>query len=105
MWRFALKITSDNTAAFMRATRRVLEDKLDVAIDIVKGQAILLAPYDTGYLRGTIVSLRRGLRGFIGATASYAPHQEMGTSRMPAQPFLVPAVVMSKEKLRKLFAR
>ncbi len=101
-----MKITSDNTNAFMRATRRVVEDKLEVAIKIVEGQAILLVPVDTGYLKGSITSRRRGLRGFVGTMAvDYAPHVEMGTSRMPAQPFLVPAVMMNKEKLRKLFAR
>ena len=93
----------DNSAAFLRKADRRIQDKLEVAASIVEGQAILLAPVDTGYLKGSIGKRVTRKSAFVGASAEYAPHVEMGTSRMAAQPFLVPALELSKAKIEKLF--
>lgn len=56
------------------------------------------APVDTGNLRASISSTITGdgrngtMRAEIGPTAEYAGFVEHGTSRMPAQPYLYPAV-------------
>ena len=67
------------------------------ARDIVK-DAKLLAPVDTGNLRASIghsdlrsVGRSGDLSVEIGPTASYGVFLELGTSRMPAQPFMGPA--------------
>lgn len=55
------------------------------------------APVDTGRLRSSITYektiLQSGLaRIFVGTNVEYAPHVEFGTVKMPAQPFLRPAL-------------
>lgn len=50
----------------------------------------------TGRLRGSITwrlgEDARGLYADIGSAVLYAPYVELGTSRMPAYPFLLPAL-------------
>lgn len=64
----------------------------------VEHTAKLLAPVDTGNLKGSISTSDLRAMGTSGsieaevrATAEYAIYQEVGTSRMPAQPFMGPA--------------
>lgn len=94
----------DNSAAFMQDARKRTEAKLEAAAQIVEGQAILLAPVLTGNLKNSITHRVTGLTAFVGATADYAAHVEFGTSKQSAQPFLVPALEMSKAKIRRLFS-
>lgn len=62
----------------------------------VERRAKQLAPVDTGRLRSSITheTGREGgeLVGRVGTNVDYAPHQELGTSRMAAQPYLRPAL-------------
>lgn len=62
----------------------------------VEGQAKQLAPVDTGRLRSSITHEveRQGeeVVGRIGSNVEYAAHQEFGTSRMAAHPYLRPAL-------------
>lgn len=55
-----------------------------------------LCPVDTGRLRSSITNEigqdGEGLVATIGTDVEYAPHVELGTSRMAAQPFLLPAL-------------
>lgn len=63
----------------------------------VESAAKRLAPVDTGRLRSSITwRLERdsaGLMAVVGTNVHYAPYQEFGTSRMPAHPFLRPALM------------
>lgn len=56
-----------------------------------------LAPVDTGRLRSSINwRIERdpfGLRAVVGTNVHYAVYQEFGTSKMPAHPFLRPALL------------
>jgi HK97 gp10 family phage protein len=70
----------------------------------VQSAARSLCPVDTGRLRSSIV-MRKGRDGLgfyveIGTSVSYAPFVEFGTSRMRAQPFLLPAVAQATGFLR-----
>lgn len=62
----------------------------------VESRAKHLAPVDTGRLRSSItheMGTEGGdLVGRVGTNVEYARHQELGTSRMAAQPFLRPAL-------------
>lgn len=62
----------------------------------VETAAKRLAPVDTGRLRSSITRElgedAQGLVARIGTNVEYAIHQEFGTSKMAAQPFLVPAL-------------
>ena len=55
-----------------------------------------LCPVDTGRLRSSITNEigqdSEGLVATIGTNVEYAPHVELGTSKMAAQPFLLPAL-------------
>lgn len=58
----------------------------------IEGTAKGLAPVDTGNLKNSIGSQEVGpLEAEVRATANYAVYLEMGTSRMPAQPYMGPA--------------
>lgn len=55
-----------------------------------------LCPVDTGRLRSSITNELgadgQGLVATIGTNVEYAPHVELGTSRMAPQAFLLPAL-------------
>ena len=60
---------------------------------VVKNDAKMLAAFDTGFMRESIEAEPRGfLTWVVNVWAAYGKHVELGTSRMKAQPFLVPAV-------------
>lgn len=62
---------------------------------------------DTGRLRSSIthdVRIERGgVIGRVGTNVEYAPHLELGTSRMAARPFLRPAVFNNREEIVQQF--
>ena len=55
-----------------------------------------LCPVDTGRLRSSITNeigqADQGLVAAVGTDVEYAPYVELGTSKMAAQPFLLPAL-------------
>lgn len=62
----------------------------------VERAAIRNCPVDTGRLRSSITNEigqdGEGLLAVIGTNVEYAPYVELGTSKMAAQPFLLPAL-------------
>jgi len=58
----------------------------------LRAEAQYEAPVDTGFLRSSISASVNGLEAEVGPTADYAFYVEHGTSRMPGQPFLFPAL-------------
>lgn len=62
----------------------------------VERRAKMLCPVDTGRLRSSVThaTFREDgmLTEHIGTDVEYAPYVELGTSKMPAQPFLRPAL-------------
>lgn len=62
----------------------------------VEGAAKRLCPVDTGRLRSSITNAighdEQGLVAVIGTNVEYAAFVELGTSKMPAQPYLRPAL-------------
>jgi HK97 gp10 family phage protein len=75
--------------------------------EFVEGQAKLLAPVDTGNLRGSITYQvnEENQSVMIGTNTEYAVHQEKGTSRTQAQPFLTPAAENNIKEIRALAER
>ena len=63
----------------------------------IERDAKIMAPVDTGNLKNSISTDVTGdgrtasMRATIGPTAHYGIYQELGTSRMAAQPYLFPA--------------
>ena len=98
-----------------------LEAALIQAGVIVEGAASLLAPVDTGRLRGSITwqTIRSGSKAgdaqdeiskprardevHIGSNVEYAQHVEYGTRRTRAQPYLRPALMNNKARITREF--
>lgn len=74
------------------ASKAVRKTAYDIQRDAQAG-----APVDTGFLRASISvefvgdGRFNGTAAEIGPTAEYGIYQELGTSEMPAQPYLAPA--------------
>ena len=94
-----------------------VEDAISKALEasalLVEGQAKLLAPVGQypkgsgkvgGNLRNSITHEIKGKEARVGTPVSYAIFQELGTSKMAAQPYLNPALEMNKGNIRKIFA-
>lgn len=85
-----------------------VEDAISKALTasalVVEGTAKNLAPVDTGNLRNSITHEVEGPEARVGTNISYAIYQELGTSKMAAQPFLNPALEQNKGNIRKIFA-
>lgn len=52
-----------------------------------------ICPVDTGTLKNSIAVAYEGGRAEISANTDYAAYVEFGTSKMSAQPFLVPSLL------------
>ena len=88
------------------ALGKAVEHTTQVAIS----DAEVNAPVDTGMLKQSIVhgsDVVRGsdsVTGIVGTSAYYAIYQEMGTVKMAAHPFLMPALNANKSTFEQ-FAR
>ncbi len=73
---------------------------------LVERDAKINAPVDTGRLRSSITNRIEiegdQLVGIVGTNVEYASFQEFGTSKMPAHPFLFPALESNKSKIKDL---
>ena len=61
-----------------------------------------LAPVDTGRLRASITHLVDDRSVTIGTNVEYAKYQEIGTSRMKAQPFLEPGIMNNMDEYKEI---
>ena len=75
------------------AEKAVADETEEVAQDMRDG-----APYLTGALREGIQAEHDGLTGQAVSTAAHSMAVEVGTSRMPAQPFAQPAAERSRTR-------
>ena len=75
------------------------------ALDI-EAQAKSRAPVDTGLLRNSINASPTGpLEWTVESPVSYSVYQEFGTRKMPAHPYMLPAVEFVKPSLESAFRR
>ena len=74
-----------------------IEERVSAAIaagaETVKEYAQSVCPVDTGALRDSIAVSQDGMNAEVSANTDYAAYVEFGTSKMSAQPFLVPALL------------
>ena len=73
----------------------------------IAGAGAQNAPVDTGALRNTITSeshMEGDLTYIVQDGVEYGIFQELGTSRMAAQPFLVPAIEAWAQRFQNAFA-
>ena len=64
----------------------------DLAAEQALEEADRRAPVDTGYLQEHIIVEKRGRFWSLVSQAAYSIWVEFGTSKMAAQPFLIPAL-------------
>ena len=72
----------------------------------ITGDAAQLAPVDTGALRNSITAeshMENDLLFIVQDGVEYGIYQEFGTSRMAAQPFLIPAFEKWVDKFQQAF--
>jgi HK97 gp10 family phage protein len=95
-----------NKAAVQAQMERKLDARLALAGEFVTGAAKLLAPVDTGNLRGSIDHRKAGrLIQRIGTNVEYAAYVELGTRRMRARPYLLPALIENKREIMRIIKR
>lgn len=75
---------------------------------VIETTAKRLAPVDTGTLRSSIGHVvnrmgRHAVKAVVGSNVEYAPHQEYGTYKMEAQPFLRPALENNRKRIIRIF--
>ena len=85
-------------AEFDKAIKKSL---VEIGITVAEASADR-APVDTGRLRNDTASYPHERDVVVGYTVEYAPNQELGTSRMKAQPYLRPAVNTSINDIKKI---
>ena len=84
---------TDNTEEVKSELLEKIERGLIACGLTAEGHAKSLCPVDTGRLRNSITNQvdMSEQAVYIGTNVEYAPYVELGTSRMPARPFLRPA--------------
>lgn len=101
--------------AVIKQVSTKVEAAMMKAVLWVEADAKKLCPVDTGRLRASIThrvisaktSWRKGskdiIQGRVGTNVHYAPYQELGTDKMPAQPYLRPALEKNWGKIKTMF--
>lgn len=90
---------SDLPAAY----RSVVAESIDTGSAIIESEAHGRVPIDEGDLDASIGRNVRedGLQAAVGSGLDYAPHVELGTENMPAQPWLYPSFLVGARFVRK----
>lgn len=71
----------------------MISDAIAAGAELVGANAKSICPVDTGALRDSISVEHSGMSAEISANTDYASFVEFGTSKMAAQPFLVPSLL------------
>lgn len=88
-----VQVQEDNAREIAEAIAKQTAAALETVGLLAEGYAKKKCPVDTGRLRNSITHTVDStmLEAFIGTNVEYAPHVELGTRHMDAQPFLRPA--------------
>lgn len=94
----------------LKALIRNAPERLDEAIGEVaygmERDAKIMVPVDTGALRNSISTGQvTALLWRVQVGMEYGPHVEYGTVKMPAQPYMRPALDKARDELRDAVAR
>lgn len=93
-------IAYNRIPAILAGARPKVEAALAKTAFDTQRTAQTLAPVDTGNLRGSMAAASAGsLRWRVTAAAEYSLYVELGTRKMAAQPYLVPALRTTVPKL------
>lgn len=98
-------VIKDNSAEFMDEMDKEIEEKLVKSVLVVERKAKQVCKRKTGHLARSITSVVEGDKGVTGSNVHYAPHVEMGTSKMAAQPYLRPGLLYFISQFRRIWGR
>lgn len=99
-----VQVQEDNAKEIAEAIAKQTAAALETVGLLAEGYAKKKCPVDTGRLRNSITHMVDGtmLEVYIGTNVEYAPHVELGTRHMDAQPFLRPAAQDHGSQYRKV---
>lgn len=77
----------------MRRLSDLIDGKVDEFADVVLRKARDYSPVNTGELKRTLTKRKTGANNYeLRSNCGYGAYQELGTSKMPAQPYFAPAI-------------
>lgn len=83
-----------------------LESRIPAALEecglAAEGYAKRLCPVDTGRLRNSITHAVDDDTAYVGTNVEYAAYVELGTKKMKAQPYIMPAVVDHQSEYKQI---
>ena len=85
-------------------TNQLKKTALEAGANMVKADAKLRAPVDTGQLRASIQHQVQEDYADIGTNVEYAASVEFGTARQRPQPYLRPALDENSEQIKNVIA-
>ena len=96
-------ISKDNTDKFFNEVSAKVSANLKKATALVEADAKRFAPVLTGTLKRSIYhEFPNKHTALVGSNLEYAAHQELGTSKMAAHPYLRPALAKNLKKIKDL---
>ena len=97
----------DNTNKFLAELDKQIHQKLIKSCQVVERKAKQkgICPRKTGTLARSITHEVKGDKGVVGTNVKYAPHVELGTSKMAAQPYLRPGLLYFISKFNSIWGR
>lgn len=95
---------TNNSQAVKTALKGAIADGLRDMGSMAADNARSTVHVITGNLRDSIAYDSNDTEVVISASESYAPYEELGTSRQPAHPYLKPAVMNHTDELVNAFA-
>jgi len=99
-------VTRNRFPAAMAALQQRTADAVAKVAHDVQADAVQRAPIDTGFLRSTGYARQSSMFVWrVGFSAGYALYVELGTSRMRAQPYLIPAWNAGRYQLMQALRR
>lgn len=84
--------------AYAMGVSKKVQEEVGIRLLLIESDAKALSPVDTGLNRSQIrANLNGKFSGSVTANSKYAYFLEMGTYKMAAQPFLMPAYLKNKQ--------
>lgn len=91
MPKIEVTVNVDNSAAVKDGLKSAFARALERIGMQAEGYAKDLCPVDTGNLRNSITHTSDAAAAYIGTNVFYGKYVELGTRKMAAQPYLLPA--------------
>ena len=97
-----VKVNMNIREVMDRATKAATGALKELTVDVA-GDAIKLSPQLTGNNMRLIKYEAKGLEASVYSTSGYGGYLETGTWKMPARPYMKPALDMNVKKFPELF--